>query len=1579
MGFGDLVDDFGDGLENAADGLNKGVGEAVGWGTDKTAGLLSDVGADGAAEKVRDLGESVNNRLGGTVAERALGESEDPKELVHGSEPALRERAGHLRKFAAAFENVGQGMRSLDPGEWRGQAADAFRAKFDVQPKQWLTAADACTAAATALESYADMVGWAQRRAQVAIDTYRAAEERSRKAREAYDAEAKAYTQAAEQYNAKALAGQDPGTKPTEPGTYVDPGTTGRQEAEEILSHARGQRTEVAEDARRKIAAALESAPPKPEFTDRLGAGAADLFVGTQLNSVHVLGGLLRGGTDVLKLARTVNPLDPYNLTHPGEWGKNSQLLLAGLVGTAAHPERLPMSILGTGWSSDPGDSAGYLFSNLIGGKGAGGVGRAALKDALRGAAKDAATGAARQGTRRGLMDVARELKCKLFGGDPIDMATGRMSLPQTDVTLPARLPLVFSRQFESSYRAGRWFGPCWTSTADQRLEIDAEGVVYVREDGSLLAYPHPAPGVPTLPLAGEGHPLTVDEYGDYTVIDLVSGRIWDFAGPGGDGDGIALLSQIIDRSGQWLTFEYDDEGAPSGIVHSAGYDLRIERSGDRITALRLADPDGDIELVRFGYDTGGHLSTVTKSSGLPTRFTNDVLGRITAWTDTNNSSYHYAYDDEDRCTSQGGEAGHLSYTYTYGDPDPTTGNRIVTAVDSLGHSTLYEINRDVQVTAVTTPDGATTHTTHDRAHRPVTVTDPLGRTVSYAYDEAGRTVLAIRRDGRYTSIAYNDQGLPITVTGADGTHVTQQFDEFGNRTAVTDASGTTTRFTYNGQGHLESVTNALGNTTRVRCDAAGLPLEVTDPLGAVTRYERDAFGRPVRITDPTGAVTSLEWTVEGRLSRRTAADGTSESWAYDGEGNCLAHTDGSGAVSRFEYTHFDLLAARTGPDGVRYEFAHDTELRLTKVTNPQGLTWSYEYDPAGRLIAETDFDDRTLTYTHDPAGQLSASTTASGDPLTFSRDVLGRVTRKEAAGAVTTYAYDPSGALAEATGPDAVLRLHRDEAGRVLSETVNDRTLTYTYDELGRRTGRTTPTGATTKWSYDASGNRTGMVVSGRTLTFTHDEAGRELTRHIGESVTLTQSFDPLGRLTKQDLVGPTGNRLQHRAYTYRADGNLTAVDDDLNGTRHFDLDLAGRVTAVHATNWTETYAYDEAGNQTQASWPAEHPSSESVGAREYVGTRITRAGAIRYEHDEAGRITLRQKTRLSRKPDTWRYEWDLEDRLTSVTTPDGTRWRYRYDPLGRRIAKQRLAPDGESVLEQVDFTWDGTTLCEQTTTSPSHPNPVTLTWDHQGLHPIAQTERITAADAPQDEIDSRFFAIVTDLVGTPTELIDEQGEISWRTRSTLWGTTAWSTDSTAYTPLRFPGQYYDPETGLHYNFFRHYDPESGRYAASDPLGLIPSPNPATYVNNPHTRSDSLGLAPDCGTGEGRGIFDFREPNPNFPPDASAVEAMRSAPTGGNIDCSEVAERILRETGGQGKIINFTIKNDPVINIPESSGRIVTEYRYHDVYTDGRYVYDPAMSSDPIPYGDYERAIRLLNPGKKLFVQNGGYSGPLW
>ncbi|MET8410506.1 RHS repeat-associated core domain-containing protein [Streptomyces sp. NPDC005195] len=62
---------------------------------------------------------------------------------------------------------------------------------------------------------------------------------------------------------------------------------------------------------------------------------------------------------------------------------------------------------------------------------------------------------------------------------------------------------------------------------------------------------------------------------------------------------------------------------------------------------------------------------------------------------------------------------------------------------------------------------------------------------------------------------------------------------------------------------------------------------------------------------------------------------------------------------------------------------------------------------------------------------------------------------------------------------------------------------------------------------------------------------------------------------------------------------------------------------------------------------------------------------------------------------------------------------------------------------------------------------------------------------------------------------------------------------------PLRFPGQYADTETGLHYNYLRYYAPETARYLTSDPLGLEPAPNPDTYVVNPLAWTDPIGLAP--------------------------------------------------------------------------------------------------------------------------------------
>ncbi|UUA06633.1 DUF6531 domain-containing protein [Streptomyces sp. CRCS-T-1] len=1034
--------------------------------------------------------------------------------------------------------------------------------------------------------------------------------------------------------------------------------------------------------------------------------------------------------------------------------------------------------------------------------------------------------------------------------GDPVDPATGYMFMEQTDITLPGTLPLAFKRHVSSGYHSGWWFGPGWASTIDQRLEVDEHGIVFVTEDGMLLTYPHPeGAGDTVLPGSGPRWPLVGTDQGGYQITDPSTGHSRHFSSPA---DGLALLERIVDRNGNTITFDYDSEGVPIGIRHSGGYCLALTVEEHRVTALQLvaAAEDGsgsDLTIKRYGY-ADGNLAQIIDSSGQPTQFTYDERLRITSWEDTNQSRYHYAYDYQDRCVEQGGEAGHLANTFTYDGIDSAWPDCRITKVSPAdGSTSSFAINDACLVVGEVDPLGYVTRHTFDDHNQLRARTDALGHTTGFTWDEDGNLLVVQHADGARTVMGYNSFGQPVEVVEPGGARWCYTYDDRGNHLTTLTPESALSRFSYDDYGRRTAITDPLGSTAVVECDGAGLPIKVTDPAGGITRYERDGFGRPAKVTDPVGATTHLDWTVEGRISRRVAPDGSTESWTYDGEGNCTTYTDAIGGVTTCEYTHFDLLTARTAPDGTRYSFEHDSELRLSKVTDPLGMQWTYQYDHSGRLMAETDFDGRTHTYAHDAAGGLAVWTTPSGQTIRYERDVLGRAVSKDLAGTVTTYAYDEAGDLVEACGPDAVLTLERDRERRVTAETVNYRTTRYTYDAAGRRTGRTTPSGAVSNWSYDAVGNRSGLATSGRFLSFTHDAAGRELSRRIGENLRLEQGFDSMGRLTRQELVGLDDSRVQSRTYTYRADGYLVGTTDQLSGTRHFDLDAVGRVTGVRAAGWTESYAYDAAGNQTRASWPTGMPGQEAIGPRSYVGTRIHRAGGIRYEHDDAGRIALRQKTRLSRKPDTWRYTWDAEDRLTSVVTPDGTRWRYLYDPLGRRIAKQRLSATGGLVAEQVNFTWDGNTLCEQTSLSAGDDEAITLTWDHDGLRPLTQTERKTTVDADttQLEVDRRFYAIVTDLVGTPTELLDEQGEIAWRTRTTLWGCTAWNRGAVAYTPLRYPGQYHDPETGLHYNHFRHYDPETARYLTPDPLGLAPSPNPVTYVHNPHTWADPLGLTP--------------------------------------------------------------------------------------------------------------------------------------
>ncbi len=1022
---------------------------------------------------------------------------------------------------------------------------------------------------------------------------------------------------------------------------------------------------------------------------------------------------------------------------------------------------------------------------------------------------------------------------------EPVDVATGDVLLGQDDVSLPVGpgvLPLIVSRAYRSSRRSGRWFGPSWASTFDQRLRVSPDGVAATFADGQDLSWrcepgadgPVPVTG---LPVAGPRRLLRRGPGHRFTVSDPQTALTWCFEGQRGDGRSACAAAElplvsVADRAGHQVSFSYTRTGQPAWIGHSGGYLLRVLMQGGRLSGLAAASSgaDNDVPLVDYRYDPAGNLAAVINSSGQALRFRYDEEGRLLGWEDRNGFSYEYSYDERGRCRSGAGPGGARSAQFTYGD-------RMTWRTDACDAVTTYQLDEAGQVAAVTDPLGHVSHYWHDEDGRELAHADPLGRLTRQDYDERGNLTCVTRPDGSQVRAVYDEAGLPVRLTEPGGASWQQEYDARGNLTQQTAPDGALTRYDYDEHGHPAVMTGPLGAVTRVESNLAGLPLAVTGPDGGITRYGRDTLGRVTAITGPGGDHTRLAWTTEGRLASRTFADGRTERLQYDAEGNLLTYLNPAGARTRYEYGPFNLVTAITWPGGSRVEFGYDQALRLTEVTYA-GLTWRYGYDLAGQLVAVTDANGAGTEYSYDPAGQLTRRVNAVGQLVAYGYDELGNLTTREAGDVVTTFGYDAAGRLLCAQNPDAQLRLSRDPCGRVTAEVCNDRTVRSEYDRAGRRGRRVTPGGAQQRWEYDEAGRPVLLQASGHVLRFGYDRAGGEVRRELPGGLVLRQDWDGAGLLTSQVLAAPDGRVLARRACTYTADGLLTGIDDLSAGPRQYTLDRAGRITAVRGPGWAEQYTYDPAGRVGSARWVSPPPdvrgnwlAGDVQGPRERSGTLVTAAGAVRYAHDKQGRVVARQRARRPGEPcAAWTYQWDAEDRLTAVDTPDGSTWRYRYDPLGRRIAKQRLDSSG-TLSQETIFTWDGPVLAEELTWRTARHGGASwdcVTWDYQpgSAAPLAQLERALSDGEPRTVTGTRFYAVVTDQFGTPAELVGDDGAVAGIRQQTVLGGTWWHPGG-ASTALRFPGQYYDGETGLHYHQQRCYDPVTGDYLTPDPPGI--------------------------------------------------------------------------------------------------------------------------------------------------------------
>ncbi|OHV46686.1 RHS repeat-associated core domain-containing protein, partial [Pseudofrankia sp. BMG5.36] len=972
--------------------------------------------------------------------------------------------------------------------------------------------------------------------------------------------------------------------------------------------------------------------------------------------------------------------------------------------------------------------------------------------------------------------------------------------------------------------------------------------------------------------------------------------------------------------------YRYDGAGRLTHIVNSSGQALRFDYDTDS-RIIRWADRNGT--EYRYTYDASGRVIRTEGSDGyLDGTITYDETARITRETNSLGHVTEYHFTGRLRPLRQVDPLGRTT-TFAWDASDNRTAE-----TDPLGRTVRYRYDEAGNLTELERPDGTAVTTTWNEQRRPVTTVDADGARVEREYDAAGNLTAIVDPIGARTRFLYDGRGRLMAVTDALGRVTQIETDPAGMPIAVIDPAGAATSYERDALGRIITVTDPIGGITRFTWTPEGRLTARTLPDGAADTYRYDAEGNLVEHTDPAGLTTTTEVTHFDLPATRTSPDGARLTFDYDTELRLIAVTNPQGLVWRYDYDPAGQLVTETDYNGRTLRYGYDPAGQLTTRTNGADQTVTFTRDLLGNVL-EKHGPTGVTAFAYDPAGQMVRATGPDAE-VTFERDPAGRVVTETIDGRRVVSEYDSLGRRIRRTTPSgAVSHWEYDPTGRPLALHTAGQTLRFTHDAAGRETERlllpgSPGTGNSARDTLRPTGSGSGSSGSG--------SSGSD---GSGTAVALTQTWDTNHQLLSQTIIAgplesfgtvsaslarPAGaavtQLLQRRDFSYSPDGYVTEIDDLTSGLRYFDLDPMRRITTITGTDWQERYAYDTVGNITNATWPTPSPTADPLtagpavsggdgrgdredderGEREYNGALIRRAGAVRYEHDAQGRITLRQRKRLSAKPRTWRYTWDADDRLTTVTTPDGTIWHYRYDPFGRRTAKHRLTTNG-TIAERTTFTWDGTLLAEQHhTPEPDGVGDVdggssgrsgsvvdgggvtgsvaasaaaglvggsngpgggaggtnadgldgfdsvgssvtTWDWEPDTFRPLAQSERRPSDGTDQTWFDTRFHAIVTDLIGTPTELIAPDGTLAWHPHTTLWGVTAPPTPDTPTCPLRFPGQYHDPESGLNYNYYRHYDPGTARYESPDPLGIEPGPSPYNYGDNPVDWFDPLGL----------------------------------------------------------------------------------------------------------------------------------------